>query len=154
MLVMAFLAVSCGGSGGPAGSPYSPVIRIAKQGEFVALPPAGDDFANAANAVVVAVVNNPVSGASLRAAIKWTSPSNVVQAAFFTGECTVEQVITPDGCPVAQFFPAAELVTGRTLDLYSANSGNFTLAIVNLGPGAESGTYQVELILPTTGSTY
>jgi hypothetical protein len=152
LLAAVVLTAACGSSG-PVGSPYSPVIRVAKQGEFVALPAAGDEPASAAKAITVVVVNNPVSGGSLHAGVNWTSSSNHMEAGFFTGECTAEQIVS-QACHAERYVPTAQLVNGRQLDLYSANAGNYTLAIINLGPGSESGTYEIDLLLPTAASPY
>jgi hypothetical protein len=149
-LAVALLATACGSSGGPAGG--SAIVRVVAQGEFVNLPPAGEDFAAAANAVFVTVFDNPVSGDNVSASVQWTSSDNRMEAVFFQGNCTAEQVVA-DACR-AEGFQTARLVNGRTLQIFGANPGTYTLAIINLGPGPESGTYTVDLVLPTSGTPY
>jgi len=90
-----------------------------------------------------AVVPFTVSAAgTLDASVNWTFASNDIDIVIVQGNCTLDQVIA-DAC-------GTELVTGTSVTKpetvrTTVSSGPHTLVIINLGPAAESGTYEVFL---------
>jgi hypothetical protein len=135
---------SDGGSNPMGSSPPPPQRRLVTNGTFELTDP------NTASAVSGGVLNvdffvvpfNVNASGTLEASVNWTFAANDIDIVIVQGNCTIDLVIA-DAC-------GAELAVGVTLAKpetarATVSSGPHTLVIINLGPGSESGTFEVFL---------
>jgi len=84
--------------------------------------------------------NTTVAG-DVEAVVDWTFTSNDIDIGIMRGDCTVNGVLGGRCTSVVE----SQSVTAKPERVTAANlaAGNYTLLIVNEGPGGESGTYQM-----------
>lgn len=112
---------------------------VLSQGNWqAAAAPAGTRDLTGTNVVLLPVTLT--SAATLDVTATWASQSNDVEFAIHQGTCSFSNLGT-SGC-VALLESGKPTTRGVTLSKAVA-AGNYTMMIVNFGPGAESGTYQV-----------
>jgi hypothetical protein len=148
LLATAFLA-GCGSEHGPTGDLIVPL----SSGEFSNLGALGTTSASSLGTVVIAPGFRVNTTGFVLATVDWTSTSNTVVAGIFPASCTPDAIVDGSCAPV--------LGTGnRALTLKSSQAGgslppgDYALGIVNLGPGAESGTFQVVEYLQGSPSAF
>jgi hypothetical protein len=131
------LAVSaCGGGSSPTVPPQRAVVA---QGSFSAIPSSSGGSTNTIAATRVFPFTIAESG-TLDAVADWSSPSNKMGLALYPAGCVVGQLGFGNCNPLAQ--SNSNDKPGR-VNLLKASAGSYVLGILNLGPGTESGTYEV-----------
>jgi hypothetical protein len=136
----------CGGGGGSNPMASTPVAqrRLLTSGTFQLTDPA-TAFASTGGLLssdFAVVPFNVGTAGTLDASVNWTFASNDIDIAIVQGNCTLEQAVA-DNC-------GTELVTGVTVTKpetvrTSVSTGPHTLVLLNLGPGSESGTFEIFL---------
>lgn len=138
--LLALGILGCGGDSGTSSTPTStatpaPTTTVISTGTFVGL---------GANRFQTFDFASPASG-TVVASLAWTFAANDVDLYVVSGNTcnTTNTIGTPTGagCTIL----CQDIRVGGTTATCNLNatSGNARLFIVNLGPGGESGTYQV-----------
>ena len=130
--------LACGGGSGGGSSPTmatstAPQRSRIDNGTFTGLQPVDQS-----GQFYFAVFQYTASGtATVDASVNWTFAANDIDIGLFRGDCLTGSC----GDVVILSETLSKPETLRT----SITSGTYTLAIVNLGPGSEGGTYEIFL---------
>jgi hypothetical protein len=140
--VFAAAALACGGGSPPPTSPGGggTTRAVVATGEFSALP-SGQGGNNPIPATRAIPFTIPTGGA-MEATVNWGSAANRFAIAFYPGGCTVGQLGFGACNPLLQGDSAQK---PAYVHLHAFTPGPYTLGILNLGPGTESGTYEVTI---------
>jgi hypothetical protein len=76
--------------------------------------------------------------------VTWAYADNEMSSAIFAGDCTVDDSgVGGSGC--RSLAGTAGVVRPHRYTIENVSAGTYVLAILNLGPGLESGSYEVGL---------
>jgi len=145
LLCLVAVLASCGGDSSPnPASPTSQGPRLLRSGQFALAAPA------AQNIFLTGVTASESASGTWEVTVDWTSPSNTIWLWIANGACMPEQLPLMaclsggPACP-CQITARSEVPTPkpRVVQVPNSPGGTKTLLILNLGPGGESGTYQI-----------
>ena len=135
---LAVAVSACGSSS--ASAPTQPATRtILSQGSFqTASAPAGTRDLTGTDVALFPVTLT--AAGTLDVTASWAAQANDVEFAIHQGTCTFSNLGTTACVSVME--SGKPTTRGATITKALA-AGNYTMLIVNYGPGAESGTYQI-----------
>jgi hypothetical protein len=136
VLSLALVLAACGSSSPSA--PSTPQRRVVAQGQFVGLPSSNGGNTNTINATFAATFTTTSAG-TIDAIVDWTFATNQIGVGLYPGTCTSAQLGFGNCIVLVQSNSSAK--PGKLT--FAAPAGTYSLAFENLGPGSESGTYQV-----------
>jgi hypothetical protein len=128
------------------------ITRVVATGQFQNLTSSDNGTTHLDQALYVTPFSAPVLG-DIAVGLHWTSNSDTVVPVLFQGNCTNNQILSGHCNAITGFCTTAQLILGTCI--VNAGSalgsgvavtvapGTYTLALLNLGPKAESGTYVV-----------
>jgi hypothetical protein len=138
ILLSTGMLAGCGSQQGPVGDL---VVQLG-QGQFVNLAPSGDGKnVTAATPTVFTATFTVNTAGFVIATVNWTSASNVLLPGIFPGTCTADAIVSHACAPVLGSGSRTLTATSAQAGV-SLGAGSYVLGIVNLGPGAETGTYE------------
>ncbi|HYL06708.1 MAG TPA: hypothetical protein VE075_11750, partial [Thermoanaerobaculia bacterium] len=79
------------------------------------------------------------TGGTLQIGADWTSAADNVQLVLFSGDCTLQDAVQ-NLCDKNQIAAARGMVKPQQLIQPGLAPGTYTIALINFGPGSESGT--------------
>ncbi len=135
-VIVGVLGLACGGSESPT-APTGP--QVVAKGQSPSLPSSSDGSTNTVAATHTVAFTIAAKG-TIEGTVDWAGSANRFGIALYPSGCVPATVGYGACFPIAQ---GSSYTKPTRVTLSGADAGSYTLGFINLGPGTDSGNYEI-----------